>query len=100
MASSATVRQQIVALIREAPLTALDISQEVRIPEKEVQQHLAHIVKSLSHRGDRLTINPSVCLACGFTFAQRRRFTRPGRCPNCRGNRITRPSFCIVSPKR
>jgi len=98
MASQATLRQQITALLQKAALTALDISQEVHIPEKEVHQHLAHIAKSIPHQGGRLTITPSVCQACGFTFEQRRRFTRPGRCPRCRENRISQPAFSIKNP--
>lgn len=95
MAYQATLRQQIIALLQEASLTTLDISQEVRIPEKEVHAHLSHIAKSILARGGKLTVTPSVCLACGYTFRQRRRFTRPGRCPHCRESRISRPSFNI-----
>jgi len=91
----ATLRQRIVQLLQDQAMTALDISQEVRIPEKEVQGHLAHIAKSILARGYRLRTTPSVCLACGYTFEQRRRFTRPGRCPNCRATRISRPLFSI-----
>ena len=98
MASPATLRQQIIALLHEATLTSLDISQEVRIPEKEVCHHLGHIMKSVPNQGGRLDITPSVCLACGYTFRQRRRFTRPGRCPNCRESRISRPAFSINKP--
>jgi len=98
MTFQATVRHQIIALLQEASLTTLDISQEVRISEKEVQDHLAHVARSILARGCKLTITPSVCLACGYTFGQRRRFTRPGRCPNCRASRITRPAFNITNP--
>ena len=91
----ATIRQQIVKLLQEASMTSLDISQEVRIPEKEVHGHLDHIAKSTLAQGCRLTIFPSVCLACGYTFRLRQRFTRPGRCPKCRDSRISRPIFSI-----
>lgn len=79
-------------------MTSLDISQEVGISEKEVHGHMSHIAKSILAQGCKLTITPSVCLACGFTFGQRRRFTRPGRCPKCRSGRITRPTFHINNP--
>ncbi len=80
-------------------MTSMEISQEVRIPEKEVHAHLTHIAKSIQARGCKLRIIPSDCLACGYTFEQRRRFTRPGRCPNCRSSRITRPTFTIDKPE-
>lgn len=94
----ATLRKKIVKLLRETPMTSLDISQEVRISEKEVQGHLTHIAKSIRTQGCKLRITPSICLACGYAFEQRRRFTRPGRCPNCRASRITRPAFSITNP--
>jgi len=93
-----TLRQQIVKLLQDGPMTPLDISQEAHIPEKEVHEHLAHIARSILAQGCKLTITPSICLACGYTFRQRRRFTRPGRCPNCRQTRITRPTFSINHP--
>ena len=90
-----TVRQQIIELLKETSLTALDISQEVHIAEKDVYQHMPHIAKSVLGQGCSLTIDPSVCLSCGYTFKQRRRFSRPGRCPSCRKTRIRRPTFRI-----
>ncbi len=90
-----TARQQIVAQLEDADMTARDLSQALGISEKEVIRHLAHIEKSLAAQGRRLTISPSLCLACGFRFIRRRRFTRPGRCPQCRRTRITDPAFTV-----
>jgi hypothetical protein len=95
MATVGTLRQQIAALLKQQPMTALDISQAVRIPEKEVYRHLEHIAKSAAGQGQELILTPCTCQACGFVFKQRQRLTRPGRCPRCRESRIDHPVFKI-----
>jgi len=76
-------------------MNAIDISQHVGITEKEVYEHLPHIARSIAVQGKNLVIHPSVCLKCGFKFENRTRFTRPGRCPECKGTRIRRPAYEI-----
>jgi len=91
-----TIRQQIIELLTEGEMDARQLSGEVGIKEKEVYEHLAHIARSLAARGNKLTVRPSECLACGYVFKDRRRFTRPGRCPRCRESHIINPSFKIM----
>lgn len=91
----ATIRQQITLLLQHEALSALEISQAVRIAEKDVYRHLVHIQKSAAVRGRPLNVTACTCLACGFTFKERRRLTRPGRCPRCRQSRISNPVFSI-----
>ena len=90
-----TVRRKIIRLLEDGDLTALDISGAAGIREREVYDHLVHIDRSLKSRGRRIEIVPSECLGCGFVFSDRRRFTRPGRCPRCRGVRIAHPVYRI-----
>ena len=94
----ATIRQQIMFLLRERELEVRDLSVLLSIPEKEVYPHLEHIARSLAREGSRLAIRPSQCLACGFVFKERHRFTRPGRCPACHATRIRPPAYRIESP--
>jgi predicted Zn-ribbon and HTH transcriptional regulator len=91
-----TIRQKIIELLTEAEMDARQVSREVGIKEKEVYEHLAHIERSLAAKGDRLVVRPSECLNCGFVFKDRRRLTRPGRCPRCRDSHLTNPSFQII----
>jgi len=77
-------------------MTALDISQAVRVPEKDVYRHLAHIQKTVAGQRKKLSFTPCSCLACGFRFTDRRRLTKPGRCPRCRESRINHPVFKII----
>ena len=90
-----THRQQIIDLLCQAPMTALDISQAVRVSEKDVYRHLKHIQKTVAGQKRKLSLTPCTCLACGFTFTDRRRLTKPGRCPRCRESRIDHPVFRI-----
>jgi predicted Zn-ribbon and HTH transcriptional regulator len=91
-----TIRQQIIEFLTDAEMEARDLSGAVGIKEKEVYEHLTHIARSLAARGSKLTIRPSECLKCGYVFKDRKRFTRPGRCPRCRETHIINPSFKIT----
>jgi predicted Zn-ribbon and HTH transcriptional regulator len=90
-----TIRQQIIALLIEEDMSAIELSQELRIPEKEVYTHLPHIARSLAIQGKKLLIQPSRCLNCGYIFRERKRFTRPGHCPRCKATYIQRPAYRI-----
>jgi len=91
-----TIRQQIIELLTDAEMDARELSREVGIKEKEVYEHLAHIARSLAAKGNKLTIRASECLKCGYVFKDRRRFTRPGRCPRCRESHLTSPFYHIT----
>jgi predicted Zn-ribbon and HTH transcriptional regulator len=91
----ATVRQAIKTLIERRTLSARDISSIVRIPEKEVLDHLEHI-RIASHKdGQHLLLTPALCKKCGFIFRKRERLGRPGKCPVCRNEQIAEPLYGI-----
>ena len=90
-----TVRASIYKTLLEEPATARDLSRIVGIREADVAPHLDHLEQTLRRKGERLIVEPSVCLDCDFVFGERRRHTRPGRCPECRGRRLTLPIFSI-----
>ena len=91
-----TERQEIIELLTKSQMDAREISREVGIREKEVYDHLTHIAKSLATKGKALLIEPSRCLSCGYVFEDRKRFTRPGRCPSCKQSHLQSPSFSII----
>jgi predicted Zn-ribbon and HTH transcriptional regulator len=91
-----TIRQQIIDLLTDFEMDARDISREVGIKEKEVYDHLNHIARSLAAKGRQLNLRPSECLKCGFVFKDRKRYSRPGRCPRCRETHLINPSFKII----
>lgn len=90
-----TLRQQMVDLLSGGEWTVREISQELGIREKEVYGHLDHIVKSAAARGLKFTVIPCTCLDCDYVFSERKRLTRPGRCPQCKGSHLEAPRFKI-----
>jgi predicted Zn-ribbon and HTH transcriptional regulator len=91
-----TLRESLRRVLLEGPATAKDLSQAVGIREHDVAFQLEHLERSLRHRGERLVLEAPRCLACGFSFEGRRRYSRPGHCPRCKGRRISLPVFSIA----
>jgi transcriptional regulator len=93
-----TTRKRIAELLKKRDLTARGLSQVLRISEREVYDHLAHVERSLGS-GVNLIVEPSRCLRCGFTFTKRKRFTAPGKCPVCRSESVSEPVYGITSDR-
>jgi predicted Zn-ribbon and HTH transcriptional regulator len=88
-----TLRQAIIDLLSGAPRSARELSQALGIREKEVCDHLVHIERTAAARHQKLQTLPFACLDCGYVFRDRKRFSRPGKCPHCRGTHIEVPRF-------
>jgi predicted Zn-ribbon and HTH transcriptional regulator len=96
---SQTIRATLREELLRGPATARELSQRVRIREKDVAEHLAHLERSAKARGERLVVEPATCIACGHAFAKRTRFTRPGSCPSCGSTRIDPPAFRLEAER-
>jgi len=90
-----TTRHAIIEALRGAELSVKEISAMVGIPEKAVYSHLEHIKRTLHAEGRVLVVRPSECRKCGFVFRKRERFTKPGKCPACKGTSMEEPVFRI-----
>lgn len=90
-----TIRQQMIVLLTENEMNARELSQAIGIREKEVYEHLPHIARSVAVQKKKLIIHPVRCLTCGYVFKDRKRFTRPGRCPSCRKSHLDEPKYRI-----
>lgn len=91
-----TIRQQMILLLCERGMSARDLSQAMGIKEKVVYEHLGHMARSLAAQKKKLTVMPFSCLACGYVFRERTRFTPPGRCPRCKKAHIERPVYRVL----
>jgi hypothetical protein len=68
------------------------------IRERQVEEHLAHVVKTVARdKTRRFILDPAHCQDCDFVFRDRRRLTSPSRCPHCRSEGITAPRYGIDS---
>ncbi len=90
-----TLRRRIRSLLEDGPHTAKEISFAARMREKDVEEHLERLKRSLHAEGRRLIQVPAECRGCGFVFRKRDRLKAPGRCPVCKGESISDPSFFI-----
>ena len=83
-----TIRQQIISLLEKDEMCAREISKAVGVREKEVYEHLEHIRRSLKAQKKKLITDPFYCLMCNYVFKDRKRLSRPGRCPECKQTHI------------
>jgi predicted Zn-ribbon and HTH transcriptional regulator len=94
--TAGTLRQQIMVILQSGEWDVRGLSQRLGISEQDVIAHLPHVQRSLAGSKACLRIRAAFCWNCGFTFEGRRRFTRPGRCPQCRQTRIEPPHFYVA----
>jgi len=95
-APTRTPRQRMIELLTGTRLATHQLAQMLGIPERQVEDHLEHVVKSVANDKTRCFIlEPSRCQDCEFVFRDRRRLTRPSRCPQCRSEDIAAPRYGI-----
>lgn len=90
-----TIRQEILACLEQEPRTLRELSQVLGIMEKDVCHHLEYIGKTARSLSRRIHVRPYYCLDCGFTFKDRKKFNKPGKCPRCKQSRIGAAVFSI-----
>ena len=91
-----TIRQDMLELLKEGPVSARELSQYLHIREHEVYDHLEHLSKSVGSKGMKLIIEPARCLSCNYLFRDRTKMSPPSRCPKCRKTHLTQPSYTII----
>jgi transcriptional regulator len=91
-----TPRQRIIDLLTGTRLSSHQMAQMLGIPERQVEEHLAHVVRTIERdRSRRFMLEPSTCPDCDFIFRERTKLTRPSRCPRCKSEGITAPRYGI-----
>ncbi len=101
LAPEQTPRRRIIELLTGTLLSSHQLAQLLGIPERQVEEHLTHIVKTIARDPSRtFLLGPSECQGCAFTFRDRTRLTRPSRCPRCRNEAITSPRYGIREERR
>ena len=91
-----TPRQRIIDLITRTRLSSHQLAQMLGIPERQVEEHLTHVVKTIARdKTRRFILDPARCQDCDFVFRDRSRLTSPSRCPHCRSEAIAAPRYGI-----
>ena len=90
-----TIRIEIISLLEKNVYSAREVSACIAISEKEVYEHLEHILRTMNRRERNLIVTPAACRKCGFVFRKREKLKKPGKCPVCRNEMITDPLFSI-----
>jgi transcriptional regulator len=90
-----TLRHRIAIMVRSNPLSGKEIAVELRIPERDVYDHLEHIRKTMNKGDYHLVVVPARCERCGFIFRKRGRLKKPGKCPLCRSESVADPLFSV-----
>ena len=91
-----TPRQRIIEVITGTRLSSYQLAQMLGIPERQVEEHLTHVVKTIARDKTRkFILDPPRCQDCDFVFRDRRRLTSPSRCPHCRSEAIAVPRYGI-----
>jgi predicted Zn-ribbon and HTH transcriptional regulator len=90
-----TVRQRMIDLLAEEARDIRELSQLLRIREKEVIDHLDHIARTVAAQKRTLEVTPPVCSACGYRFRSRKKLKPPSRCPECKNERVEAPLYRV-----
>ena len=98
-----TPRRRLMQALAGSMRSARELARELGMPERQVEDHLVHVVRSLKHDPSRrFLLSPASCQGCGFTFRERTKLTCPSRCPRCHSESIIPPRYGIeqksVSP--
>lgn len=88
-----TIRQEVLQLLEYDELTVGELSKKIGKSEKELYDHLEHLVGFKS-----LVIIPAECLKCGYVFEKREKVKKPGKCPQCKNTYIKQPMFTSTEP--
>jgi hypothetical protein len=91
--SNKTLRQSILDLLQQEEMTVSQLEQALEVKFSEIESALEHIEKSI--RPKKIKSRPAVCQQCGFVFRERKKYSRPSRCPECKSEWIKEASFVI-----
>lgn len=91
-----TPRQRMIELLIGTRLATHQLAQMLDIRERQVEEHLSHVVKTIARdKSRRFVLDPAFCQDCNFVFRDRRRLTSPSRCPQCRSEAVAAPRYGI-----
>ena len=94
MAESKTRREMMIKLLSKRKYTARALARFFDEDYRIIVDDIFHISKSILPKR-RLIREHAVCNKCGFIFKDRTKQSTPSKCPKCRAESITNPTFHI-----
>jgi transcriptional regulator len=89
-----TLRKELVDLLA-TPRTASSLARELGLKRGDIDEELAHAIRSARAAGHAIVVEPAKCRKCGFTFDEGR-LSKPGKCPECRSTWLYEPLISIT----
>jgi transcriptional regulator len=82
--ASGVYRKELLNILTAQPRSVSSLSRQLGLTRGDVEDDLAHAIRSARAAGHRVVVLPARCRACGFTFGEDK-LSKPGKCPACRG---------------
>ena len=96
-----TTRQRMIRLLKDTSYSSHELAAAVDISERDVEDHLSHIVKSIQQSlTNKFHVYSASCRNCLFIFHTRNRLSSPSRCPKCKKEGIIPPRFKIIEKRK
>jgi hypothetical protein len=90
-------RRDLIALLTVQPRSVSSLARDLALRRRDLEEELAHAIRSARASGHRVIVEPARCRACGFVFGEER-LSKPGKCPACRGTRLLEPQIHLEPP--
>ncbi|WP_246998936.1 transcriptional regulator [Halosolutus gelatinilyticus] len=89
-----TTRQRLADALRAEPATPSELAAQFDLTPNAVLGHVEHISRSLDRSDERFLVAPPTCRDCGFDDFDDL-LNLPSRCPGCKSEAVTEPTFTI-----
>jgi predicted Zn-ribbon and HTH transcriptional regulator len=87
-------RKELLNILTAQPRSVSSLARELGLTRGDVEDDVAHVIRSARAAGHRIVVQPARCRACGFTFAEDK-LSKPGKCPACRSTWLFEPQISI-----
>jgi predicted Zn-ribbon and HTH transcriptional regulator len=94
-----TRRRDLITLLTMRPRSVSALARDLALPRRDVEEELAHAIRSARAAGHRVIVDPARCRTCGFEFGEEK-LSKPGKCPVCRGTRLFEPQIRLEPAPR
>ena len=87
-------RKDLIGILKDRPTALHELAMNLGLDEKDIEDDLHHLFRSLRSEPLNPVIIPASCKKCGFGFRDGK-LHKPGKCPRCKGTWIKEPLISI-----